>query len=388
MPRSSAECFSMHTNRWNKLPPMPSRKAQCCAAVMNGSIYVAGGNDVFDEPSTSVYRLDLVSERLSRRRAEWRALPSMRHKRHRCFAAAARGSLYVMGGSDDSEMLSVVEVFREDMGRWQDGPRLPRALCAAGCAVVENRFACIAGGEDADGDGQTHVAALDVETQKWLRLPHLQWPRSCPAVGVVAGRLCAVGSSFKDLLMTGAKSEVGCSAEFLDLTGLAEECARISPSTMPWPNRERRWKWLPKLPQSLGRFSAAGVSVAGRLLVVGGLEPKDGGESYKPVASVLSLDVRKWFLLMDSKQPEWTELARMRAAEGGGRAACAAVAIECSGLPDVGVCVALGEERDEQLGDFDTASDLGEGEELINGEESGEEEDAELFEPDEEEDGS
>merc|ERR550514_108359 len=86
---SSVERYDSSMNQWETIAPMTVPRRSYAVAVLDGKIYVAGGENDF-ETFSSVERFDPVAN-------AWEEVGGMRLARSCCSAALFNGSLYVAG---------------------------------------------------------------------------------------------------------------------------------------------------------------------------------------------------------------------------------------------------------------------------------------------------
>jgi len=91
------EGFDVQSRRWEPLPPMPTARSHCTAAVLDGVIYVLGGlGGKLTDPSPPP--LLAACERFHPTSRVWERLPCMGTPRRSCGAVPAMGALYAVGG--------------------------------------------------------------------------------------------------------------------------------------------------------------------------------------------------------------------------------------------------------------------------------------------------
>jgi hypothetical protein len=124
----SVEIF--RDGQWQARPTLSEARVWSCAAAIDGAVYVMGGmplnvNDDF-ETGSSVQVL---------RDGRWEAGPPMSTaRRGNTRAVVLDGAIYVMGGEDvNGTDVSSVDIFRD--GRWQAGPPMSTGR-PGGCAEV------------------------------------------------------------------------------------------------------------------------------------------------------------------------------------------------------------------------------------------------------------
>jgi N-acetylneuraminic acid mutarotase len=84
------EVYDPLANRWTRLPSMPTGRSGIGAAVVNGELYVFGGE---------IPRLFGEVEAYSPLQNRWRTLTPMPTPRHGLFAAVIDNAIYLPGGA-------------------------------------------------------------------------------------------------------------------------------------------------------------------------------------------------------------------------------------------------------------------------------------------------
>lgn len=122
--RTDAAAFDPATGVWAELPALPERRSSFDAAVLDGSIYIAGGwnlnGETEDAWHATAWRLDLDDVS-----AGWKPLPDAPFLRRAVSAAAHDGKLYVLGGMQDvGAPTTATAVFDPATDTWSEGPNL------------------------------------------------------------------------------------------------------------------------------------------------------------------------------------------------------------------------------------------------------------------------
>jgi len=250
---------------WEALPPMPTARRLCAAAVARGHLYIFGGEVLWSVGSTIIFRGEGVrkeyyqldtAERYSPLRGEWEQLPPMPTARAGCAAAAVGGLLYVVGGRVGEKVRNNAERFDPATCRWEALPVMPSAR--SGCAAAHAAGFCYAlGGKCVDGRVGAVAERFDPQVGRWQKLPPMRLPRSAFAAEAIAGVVYALG---------GFNGSVG--------VGL---CERFDAEAGCWE----------PLPAMLSpRVGGAAAVAGGRLFVFGGKagEPEKAapGECFDP----------------------------------------------------------------------------------------------------------
>lgn len=123
-----------------------------------------------------------IAERLDILRGQWKSLPSLQYPRSCHCVAVLNGQLYVVGGECDSLILDSVEIYDPHSNEWSKGKSLkqPRS-CFGMCTLDSNIFAL--GGWIGDLVGNT-IEKFDPVTNEWSfydKLPDIRF-----AMGVIA----------------------------------------------------------------------------------------------------------------------------------------------------------------------------------------------------------
>lgn len=89
---------------------MHTKRSAAGAAVIQNSIYVAGGHD-----GSSIFN---TAEQYNIDNATWKMIPSMHTKRCRLGVAAASGLLFSIGGYDGASFLNTAECYNPETEQW------------------------------------------------------------------------------------------------------------------------------------------------------------------------------------------------------------------------------------------------------------------------------
>ena len=122
--QDSVAIYHPQEGQWSKGPSLPEPRSSFDAAVLGDTIYVVGGWKLAGNEDTkwhqTAYALDLSEEQLC-----WKALPAPPFRRRALSVAAHDGKLYVIGGMQPEEGPTTrVDVFDPASQRWTEGPSL------------------------------------------------------------------------------------------------------------------------------------------------------------------------------------------------------------------------------------------------------------------------
>jgi Kelch motif len=162
---------------WTFSTPMANRRSYVAAGQIDRRIYVAGG--MFGDAGTRLDRFQVFEPR----RAVWTTLPRLPEP-VRAAAGAVRGRQFlVLGGTTPDGGGRQVFVYDVGLGRWRDGPPLPRALYNHSAVTAGGRI-FVLGGYDTDTEELRSVYVL--EGSRWRSSAPL--PRPVHAFGAVVFR--------------------------------------------------------------------------------------------------------------------------------------------------------------------------------------------------------
>jgi N-acetylneuraminic acid mutarotase len=112
---ATVEVYDTATDTWARGPDLPVAVNHAMAATLDGTLYVAGGNDG-RRPSTQLARLD--GDR-------WQTLAPLPQGRSAGGLVALDGRLYLVGGVVEGGLAADTQVYDPAADRWQALPRLP-----------------------------------------------------------------------------------------------------------------------------------------------------------------------------------------------------------------------------------------------------------------------
>ncbi len=165
----SSAAFVLEPAGWKQVAPMPQPRAAATAAMVDGTIYVAGG----------VGPSGLAQEMLAYHVASdrWSTLPGPPTPREHLGGAAHGGLVYTvggrLGGADKNQ--TAFEAFDPKTGQWRKLADLPTRRGGLSAAATANGWVVAVGGEAAQTFPEAE--AFNVREGRWYSLPDLPTPR-------------------------------------------------------------------------------------------------------------------------------------------------------------------------------------------------------------------
>ena len=105
------DMYDPAADSWQQMAAMPTAWSSPAAAVVDGKIYVSGGLAASGEYSDALEAYDPVAD-------TWTTLASLSQARTDHASAAVHGKLYVFGGDSDSGRMDLVEVYSPASNSW------------------------------------------------------------------------------------------------------------------------------------------------------------------------------------------------------------------------------------------------------------------------------
>lgn len=197
---------------WSTRAPMLEPRSEIAVAELGGRIYVIGGYPMGRIPSHIVQVYDPVTD-------SWSYGPALPLPIHHTMAAVVNGRLYVIGGEFDGAgtgrrevYLNTVYELNPDSGTWMPRAPMPTARSGGGAAVIDGKI-YVAGGRPPRGND---FAVYDPATDTWTVLPDLPTARNHLGVDAIGGKVYVAGGRFG----AGVGSEMTAVLEIFDpITG-------------------------------------------------------------------------------------------------------------------------------------------------------------------------
>jgi N-acetylneuraminic acid mutarotase len=144
---NNLEAYNPATNSWTALAAMPTGRAGMTVGVLNGLLYVAGGISTTGQGYSPLTTLEVYNPATN----TWTTgLPGMPTARGFCSGGVMNGQLYVAGGETNlglTGVLSTVESYNPSTNSWSTQASLPTAVNGSVAGVLNGNL-YVAGGTD------------------------------------------------------------------------------------------------------------------------------------------------------------------------------------------------------------------------------------------------
>ena len=188
------EVYDPVANAWTDKAPMPTARNQVGVGVLDGKLYVVGGQGQCG-PCIATAVLEVYDPSTD----TWATKAPMPTARMSLTVAVANGVLYAVGGAirppEPGIAVATVEAYDPVTDTWTSKAAMPTPREAAAGGVV-NDIIYVAGGlgvSTSSGSFLSTVEAYEPIANAWTTMAPMPTARAYFSVGVVSGRLYAVG---------------------------------------------------------------------------------------------------------------------------------------------------------------------------------------------------
>ena len=137
---------------------------------------------------------------------EWQVISELPTQRKGFSTAVVEGKIYLIGGTlfeneqDGPFGMSLVEVYDPETNTWQRVADMPTARTGTRAAVVDGKIYVLAGKAAKDNQAVNFktwkvVEMYDPQTDTWVRKQNMSRRRASFGIGVVAGKIYAIGGN-------------------------------------------------------------------------------------------------------------------------------------------------------------------------------------------------
>ncbi|EEQ99837.1 hypothetical protein Pmar_PMAR020296, partial [Perkinsus marinus ATCC 50983] len=270
----TVEVYDDYSKKWSRVPPMRSKRVGAAAMVVGDHLYVVGGYRVHpDQPLGCVEVYDPWLNRWKRLKSSM-CIPRFGHS----LALVDDRYLYAIGGDSQRQLVSEVEVFDTQIGRWLQQSELkiclPRPL-AGGRVIEKDGLLYIVGGDVGSSPLQfsdlIYVLDTTVTPHVWSVLStRLKVGRSACAVTWLDESKSAIGVFGGYVVIDGDFKEVATS-EVITLEGTHVVPLHEAPILGRVMPVDAHAKEIPEMPST--RAGCRAVTVGCRVILVGGENP-------------------------------------------------------------------------------------------------------------------
>ncbi|XP_061597320.1 kelch-like protein 31 [Cololabis saira] len=178
---------------WRHLSQLPAKSFNQCVAVMDGFLYVAGGEDQNDARNQAKHAVNTLS-RYDPRFNTWMHLASMRQRRTHFSLAASGGRLIAIGGRNVEGLLATTESYLPSSNTWQMRAPMDVPRCCHSSTTMPSGDILVTGGYVNCAYSRS-VVSYSVEADAWVEKPPMETPRGWHCSATLGGKVYVVGGS-------------------------------------------------------------------------------------------------------------------------------------------------------------------------------------------------
>ncbi|CAB1312914.1 unnamed protein product [Coregonus sp. 'balchen'] len=260
---------------WNRLTEMPAKSFNQCVAVLDGFLYVAGGEDQNDARNQAKHAVSNFC-RYDPRFNTWIHLTNMIQKRTHFSLNTFNGLLFAIGGRNSDGCQASMECYVPSSNQWQMKAPMEIPRCCHASSIIDGKI-LVSGGYINNAYSRA-VCSYDPSTDVWQDLNSLNSPRGWHSAATVGDRAYVIGGS-----------QLGGRGERVDV--LAVEC--FNP---------HNGQWSYSAPLNTGVSTAGIVSMNNKIYLLGGWNEIE--KKYKKCIQVYNPDLNEW--TEDDELPEAT----------------------------------------------------------------------------------
>ncbi|XP_034057501.1 kelch-like protein 31 [Gymnodraco acuticeps] len=260
---------------WRHLSQLPAKSFNQCVAVMDGFLYVAGGEDQNDARNQAKHAVNTIS-RYDPRFNTWLHLASMRQRRTHFSLAASGGRLFAIGGRNVEGLLATTESYLPSSNTWTMRAPMEVPRCCHSSATLPSGDILVTGGYINCAYSRS-VACYSLDTDTWSERAQMETPRGWHCSATLGGKVYVVGGS-----------QLGPGGERVDVLSVEV----FSPESRSWGRAA---------PLLLG-VSTAGLSpLADKLYLLGGWNEAE--KRYKAAVQKYEPATDSWSMAEDLPEP-------------------------------------------------------------------------------------
>ncbi|ESP01319.1 hypothetical protein LOTGIDRAFT_157498 [Lottia gigantea] len=184
---SNFECYNPQLNQWSRLPDLLVPRSGLSACHARGTLYVIGGRNNSPDGNMDSASADMYDTL----RNAWTPRTPMTVPRNRVGVAVIDNMIYAVGGSQGQQHHCSAERYDPDLDQWKAVASMSTKRIGVGCAVV-NRLLFAVGGYD----GQNRLRSVErynPEKDEWNFVAPMNTMRSGAGVATMDSFIYAVG---------------------------------------------------------------------------------------------------------------------------------------------------------------------------------------------------
>jgi non-specific serine/threonine protein kinase len=199
---NNVEAFDLSSAKWSVLPPMKTARHGLALLSVGSTLYAIGGAEAPGHTHSANTNEALSLSSVSS--AAWKVLPGAPTARQQEGATKANGTLWVLGGLTSGTSTAKVEGYDPVIQTWTAGPDLPLPLHHLMAVTYRSQLVVMGGWAPSGGDIEATVSkrVFELENGKWVELPPMLQPRAAGAAAVIGDKIFVTGGQANHKLVT------------------------------------------------------------------------------------------------------------------------------------------------------------------------------------------
>lgn len=194
--------YTIASQQWTSIPSLPEPRGAGDLALLGRTLHFFGGTGIDRYVSEDEHWTLSLDDG-----TEWTPAAPLPNARNHLAAAVVDGALYVIGGQyGHNETLVTqrsVQLYDAAQDQWIERAPLPAGRSHIATAVVNGQI-YVFGGEEQHGVAQDEVFVYDPRTNAWTSATPLPLPRLSGVAGVIDGAILYTGGSLQRITYKGA----------------------------------------------------------------------------------------------------------------------------------------------------------------------------------------
>ncbi|MBA3907765.1 MAG: protein kinase, partial [Pseudonocardiales bacterium] len=224
--------YDIASNSWSELPTLPAGRHGMAVAAVDKTVFaIDGATQPSHTASTGVGEALQMPPRRLQAAPVWRELKPAPIARQFAGSTVAGGKLWIAGGLTQDAATAAVYGYDPVIDNWTKGPDLPIPLHHVAAVTYHDEVVVVGGWSPANGNlsGLVSGKVFALRNGAWVELPPLNHPRVAAGAAVVGDKIVVVGGQANGQLV--AATEVFDGTRWTDAAPIPTPREHLSATT-------------------------------------------------------------------------------------------------------------------------------------------------------------